>query len=293
VWCCPLTTAQQIFSILAQKGRQTVFELRREHPHINLRQMRQALATLLQKHIILYHEIDDGPTYYHADWRNPARFFRGPLIAALVAERHGEGASKIVSNLLELGHARVGDLAQAFDFAPSSKRDSGYESCDGYGNGAGTVNRDAHKMKGDKIVTVGQFHNTLRALLKAGFLVKRGKQAYMPAADLQAQIEAVVISEQFPDGKVNGAKKQAEFQAAVKTLKRKRQEANEYSAARDNDSRGQLKRPGAHSVKRAKLNGGQTNGVHHDNDIDMDDSVPKLPVYLASPSCRVYSTDTV
>lgn len=242
--------------------------------------MRQALATLLQKHIVLYHEIEEGPTYYQADWRNPARLFRGPLIAALVAERHGEGASKIVSNILELGHVRVGDLAQAFDFAPTSKRDSGYESCNGYVNGAGKVNGDAHNTKDEKIVTVGQFHNTLRALLKAGFLVKRGKQAYLPAADLQAQIEAIVIGEQFPDGKVNGAKKQAEFQAAVKTLKRKRQEANEYSATRDNDSKGQIKRSGVPAAKRAKLNGGLSNGVHHDEDFEMDDSVPKLPVYL-------------
>lgn len=243
--------------------------------------MKIALATLLQKHIILYHENDEGPAYYQADWQNPARLFRGPLIAALVAERHGEGASKVITSLLALGHARVGDLAGAFDFQPTSKRDSGYESCNGYVNGAGNMNGDAHKTKGDKIVTVGQFHNTLRALLKSGFLVKRGKQAYMPAADLQAQIEAVVISEQFPDGKVNGAKKQAEFQAAIKTLKRKRQEANEYSATRDNDSRGQIKRPGAPAAKRAKMNGGLPNGIHYDADLDEDDTVPKLPVYLA------------
>ncbi|KAI5358000.1 Putative RNA polymerase III Rpc82, C -terminal, winged helix-like DNA-binding domain superfamily [Septoria linicola] len=275
--------ASQIFSILAQKGRHTVFELRRELPHITLRQMRQALVTLLQQHIILYHQVDDGPTYYHADWRNPARSIRAALIAVLVAERHGDGAAKIVTNLLQLGHARVGDLAQAFDFTPTSKRDSGYESCNGHVNGAAKVNGvsalDAHKVKGDKIVSVGQFHNTLRSLLNEGVLVKRGKQNYMPAADLQAQIEAIVLSEQFPDGKINGAKKQSEFQAAVKTLKRKRQEANEYSASRDNDSRGQIKRPGMTNpaVKRAKLNGGLPNGVHHDDDLDMDESVPKLP----------------
>ncbi|CAK1361286.1 unnamed protein product [Cercospora beticola] len=245
--------------------------------------MRQALVVLLQQHIVLYHQLEDGPTYYHADWRNPARSIRASLITALAAERYGDGAAKIVSNLVELGHARVGDLAQAFDFAPASKRDSGYESCNGYANGAVKVNgtSDAHKVAGDKVATVGQFHNTLRTLLKAGILVKRGKQAYMPAADLQAQIEAVVISEQFPDGKITGGKKQAEFQAAVKTLKRKRQEADEYSATRDAESRGQIKRPGAalneHAAKRAKLNGGMTNGIHRDEDIDADESVPKLP----------------
>ncbi|KAF2207774.1 hypothetical protein CERZMDRAFT_62520 [Cercospora zeae-maydis SCOH1-5] len=264
--------ASQIFSILAQKGRHTLYELRREFPHIAARQMRQALVVLLQQHIVLYHQLEDGPTYYHADWRNPARSIRAALIAALVAERYGEGAAKIVSNLVELGHARVGDLAQAFDFAPASKRDSGYESCNGYTNGAVKANgADTHKASG--VATVGQFHSTLRTLLKAGILVKRGKQAYMPAADLQAQIEAVVISEQFPDGKISGAKKQAEFQAAVKTLKRKRQEADEYSATRDAESRGQIKRPGAalseHAAKRAKLNGGMTNGIHRDEDSDL------------------------
>lgn len=94
----------------------------------------------------------------------------------------------------------------------------------------------------------------------------------MPSADLQTEMEEQVISEQFPDRKVTGGKKQGEFRSAVNMLKRKWREGDEFSEIRDTTRVGQ----GAPN-KRAKLNGANTNGAGH-GDHGVGDSGVRLPV---------------
>lgn len=193
-----------------------------------------------------------------------------------------------MANLLQLGHAKVGDLAQAFDLT-ASKRDSGLDACREHlstERGAKTNGIDAHhvrKVPDTKINTAGQFHTTLRKLLKAGFLVKLNKRVYTPAADLQYEIEEAVISDRFPDRKVTGPKKQAEFKTAVNSLKRKWRDADEFTD-RDLESKGTIRRPGEPPGKRAKINGGLTNGAGHDH--FEEENVPKLPVLCCGLSQR-------
>ena len=254
--------------------------------------MRHALTVLTQQHMIRHHTADDELTFYQVDWRNTYYLLRSNRIIALVDDRHGEGAGKIISNLLQLGHARVGDLAQAFDLEPS-KRDSGIERCAEHVNDEVKVNGvdNSHKVQHGKITTVAEFHGTLRLLLRAGFLIKFSPRMYKPSADLQAEIEEVVINDSFPDRKITGPKKKAEFQTAVKTLKRKWRETDDWNEYRDVDSKGIVHRPGQ-PVKRARLNGGMTNGGHHghgDEDLD-NEHAPKLPVLCCGhPQCRVPS----
>lgn len=194
-------------------------------------------------------------------------------------DRYGAGAAKIIRNLIQLGHARIGDLAKSFDLDDSVKRDSGVEGCNGHVNGDAKMNGSGQATS--KITTLAQFHNTLRTLLRAGFLCKFGKRNFTPAADLQAEIEEVIISEQFPDRKVTGPKKQAEFKTAVNNLKRKWRDAEEFSEYRD------LKSSAGGFAKRAKLNGGTTNG--HDS----GDSAAKLPVSCCGIPTRVPVADNV
>lgn len=204
----------------------------------------------------------------------------------LVEDRYGPGAAKIVRNLIQLGHARIGDLAKSFDLEDAIKRDSGVEGCNGHVNGdAKTNGSGSGSGRAGTITTLAQFHTTLRTLLRAGFLCKFGKRDFTPAADLQAEIEEVIISEQFPDRKVTGPKKQAEFKTAVNTLKRKWRDAEEFSEYRDLKSSGG---GGSSSfAKRAKMNGGLSNG--HDS----GDSAAKLPVSCCGIPTRVPVANSV
>lgn len=248
------------------------------------KQLRRALVVLLQQHLVLCHTSEGGITHYQADWRNSYHLLRSNRMRFLVEDRYGTGAAKIVGDLIQLGHARIGDLARSFDLEDPTKRDSGVEGCNGHVNGDGKTNGPGSAP--GKITTLGQFHMTLRTLLRAGFLCKFGKRNSTPAADVQAEIEEVIISEQFPDRKVTGPKKQAEFRTAVNNLKRKWRDAEEFSEHRDLDSRG----AGASTfAKRAKLNGGMSNGHGHDS----GESVAKLPVLCCGIPTRIPVADSV
>lgn len=201
-------------------------------------------------------------------------------------DRYGAGAAKIVGNLLQLGHARIGDLAKSLDLEDPTKRDSGVE-CNGQRNGEGDAKTNGSGPTPGKITTFAQFHNTIRTLLRAGFLCKFGKRNLAPAADLQAEIEEVIISEHFPDRKVTGPKKQAEFKTAVNNLKRKWRDAEEFSEHRDLDSRG----AGTGGfAKRAKINGGMSNGYGGNG---AGEPVAKLPVLCCGCPTQIPVADSV
>ncbi|EME86548.1 uncharacterized protein MYCFIDRAFT_43158, partial [Pseudocercospora fijiensis CIRAD86] len=257
--------SSQIFLALADNGRLTRWQLQ-QTTRIPARQLRHALAVLIQQHLLLHNTTEEGLTFYHVDWRNAYYTLRSNSIISLTRDRYGESAAKIVTSLIQLGHARVGDLAQAFDFTSTTKRDSAVDSCNEHVNCEALVNgAHAHAHTGHdsgKITTLGHFHATLRTLLKAGLLKKISKRSYLPAADLEAEIEELVIQDQFPDRKITGPKKQAEFKLAVNTLKRKWRQANDYSDHRDLVSSGSIRRPGNQSAKRVKLNGSLSNGVN-------------------------------
>jgi DNA-directed RNA polymerase III subunit RPC3 len=269
-------TFKQIFSTLAENGRLARIQL--QHiTHIPARQLRHALATLVQQHILLYSTSEDLTTaFYQVDWRNTYYLLRASRIITCVEERYGEAAGRIIATILQLGHARVGDLAQAFDLADhaSSEKENGAYGGDLNGNIAkpnGTDENHAQPSHG-KIDSLAQLHDTLRTLLASGFLNKFQKRSYMPSADLQNELEEHIISEQFPDRKITGAKKQGEFRSAVNMLKRKWREGDEFSEVRDTTRVG-----GGTSAKRAKLNGASTNGGVHGHH-DVEDSGIRLPV---------------
>lgn len=197
----------------------------------------------------------------------------------LVTERHGEGAGQIVKNVLQLGIATVGDLAEAYEVQPGSKRDSGIDTAEGHVSEVGMVNGIAKTApsRTQLIATGNDLHSNLRMLLRAGILVKVSSRAFLPMSDLQDEIEETVIRENFPDRKVTGPKKAKEFAIQVTSLKRKWRDEEAFSELHDYASRGNIKRPGEHFTgpnKRIKVNGHLPNGHH----ADAEEAVPRLPV---------------
>ncbi|KAK3671065.1 RNA polymerase III subunit C82 [Recurvomyces mirabilis] len=258
-----------IFSTLAHHGRLSLPTLA-SHAQIPLRRARTGIASLLEEQLVHYIAgEEDSPALYSANLEGAYNLARHMNVVRLVTERHGEAAGQVVKNILQLGNARVGDLAEAYNLRPVSKRDSAISSEHATSNGY-------HKSKPSPlhhITSASELHNILRTLLQSGILVKVGARAFISASDFKEQIEETVINEQFPDRKVTGPKKQALFAGAVRQLKRKWQSDDAFSEAQDYDSKGTIKRPGQHFTapnKRAKLNNGLTNG-HTD-----EDSGPKL-----------------
>lgn len=282
-----LTASEQIFATLAEHGRLPIPTLA-HHSGIPSRRVRTGLANLLEAQLILHFAAEeDAPTFYSVNWRNAYNLARHTNIVELVNERFGERAGHLVGNILQLGHARVGDLAEAYELAPGSKRDSGVDGATHHATDPGMVNGAAKPSAANtsQMTSANEFHGTLRALLRSGILVKVGMRAFMPSSDLQEQIEEMVIVEQFPDRKVTGPKKQAEFKQAVHALKRKWRDDDTYSDLHDGGAKGAIKRPGEHfqpSNKRIKLNGAP-NGLDAANG---EQEVQKLSVLCCRPFSR-------
>lgn len=235
----------EVFATLSTNGRSTRNRLQ-QLSGLPSRQLKVTLACMTQLHILLHQTTDDDQTFYQIDWRSTYSLIRSSRIHYLVEERHGIRAGKVIAFLLQLGHARVQDLAEAFDLLSQS-------DVRGMAPEKGAQLNDNGRDLAGKISTIGQLHATIRKLLAAGLVVKVSNQAYTPSADIQAEIEELVISSQFPDRKVGGPKKQEEFRMAVNSEKRKRRKAEDFSEQRDAQSSGVTS---ARAVKRSKLNNG-------------------------------------
>lgn len=259
----------EVFSILSTNGRSTRARIQ-QISGLPGRQLKITLACMTQLHILLHQTTDDEQTFYQIDWRSTYALIRSSRIIALAEERYGESAGKITAYLLQLGHARIQDLAEVLDLpAGPSKHENASESRNDFASGLGQ-NKDSRS----RISTLGQLHSVVREMLRAGFLVKIGKQSYVPAADLQAEIEEIVISENFPDRKIGGPKKQREFSNAVRSLKRRRRIAEEFTESRDVQSSGVNGR----GPKRSRLN----NGLGHISEGGREEDGSKLSVCMTS-----------
>jgi DNA-directed RNA polymerase III subunit RPC3 len=173
--------------------------------------------------------------------------------------------------VLQIGHCTVGDLAGVFDFDDNgaAKINTPTQNGNGTTNGVhGRAERDPRQIE-----SLAELHHILRKLLRTGFLMKLGERMFKPNTDITDELGAIVMEENYPDGKITGPKKQAEFNRAVDNMKRKWRDESEFSERRDVDSNGNgsMMRPGMDANKRQKLNG-------HSNGVEADFSGPKLPV---------------
>ncbi|KAK4999428.1 RNA polymerase III subunit C82 [Elasticomyces elasticus] len=259
--------SSQVFSTLALCGRLTSAALARSSS-LSPRQVKPGLAVLVQQHLALYYTHEDRPTAYEVDWRNAYALVRSGKITELVEERFGEDAGQVMSHLLLLGHARIGDLADAYRL--TSKR-----------SGA---------AKPDTIQSVGQLHHVLERLLNSGMILRVRKLDYKPEADLQREAESLIWHEEYKDAKIYGPKKQAEFKADVqKLLKTWRNDAerarNDAERVRNDAERAVLASNGVHAGRKRKSTDGAGPGLkrrkiqgHLPHDVSAQDEEEDSPL---------------
>ena len=229
------------------------------------RYIRHGLTVLVQQHLICHITPDaDSSTFYEVDPQGAYNLMRAGKAVALVEERFGTGAGQIVSNLLQLGHARVGDLEDAYKFGP--KDQSAVDSATEHINGEGLPNgiergRLSTKPQDKKITSKADLHQTLHQLLENGFITRVHKRTYYTPADKEAEAESEVMLAEFPDGKTTGPKAKERFDRSVNDRKRKwREEEDELS----NDV--YVSKGGSQAQKRMRMNGTMPNGRSHAED---------------------------
>lgn len=106
----PTRPVQIIYSSLINHGRQPLIRIMRD-TGLNRRQVMYGLAVLIQQHLI-YHftSVDDGLTYYEANWKSTYYFARCGKIIQVTKERFGGYAATVMDTILRLGHTTVAQL---------------------------------------------------------------------------------------------------------------------------------------------------------------------------------------
>lgn len=132
-----------IFSFLLHHGRQNKRRILLG-THLTPPQVRHGLVVLIRQHLIFhYTSLDDGNTYYEANWRAAYLLVRSGRILQLVEEKLGRYASKVVATILALGHVKVSHLESLPEFQPKEFHDNTAEPTNGangvHGVGNGVV----------------------------------------------------------------------------------------------------------------------------------------------------------
>ena len=207
---------QRIFEVLLCHGRLSLPALQR-YAELSNRLAKHGLSVLIQQHLVLwYTSPDDRVTLYEANTAVAYSLVRsGKYIQ--VAEAHaGQFAGKVVSNLLLLGHARVGDLVQAYGVGLSK----GTHSYPGAIHGrpgeifSASFNRTEDRIE-EKDTALESIYGTLCDLLQAELVSRVHISHFRSDADNRSEAEKVVP----PPGEYKAKsirERDAQHEAAVK-----------------------------------------------------------------------------
>ncbi|KAI9815698.1 MAG: RNA polymerase III subunit C82 [Pycnora praestabilis] len=210
--------SSRVFSTLLRYGRLPLPALI-HHAHLPPRQLKHGLAVLIQQHLVLhYTSPEDETTQYEADWKNAYALVRSGKVIKLAEGRFGESAGGIISNLLLLGHAKVGDLVDAYGLGSSKTKSSvtaGVLQVNGKGLPNGMGNPHENSKSQDHFTCLGDLHTTLHTLFHAGFVAQVREGHFRSPVDSQNEAERAVMREKFPTG-VKGTNAKMDFDKTVR-----------------------------------------------------------------------------
>lgn len=170
------------------------FRILLRHSRLSPRQLRHSLAVLIQQHLTLWHTSDDDVTTYEANLTTVYALVRSGKYIKLAEDRAGEFAGQIISNLLLLGHARVGDLAKAYVFTSSKDVNGGAGTSHGFRTTSPThlSKPKAQSYAKEGGPTLESLHQALSDLLQARILSVVHESHFRSDADNRIEAEREV-----------------------------------------------------------------------------------------------------
>lgn len=184
---------KRIFEVLLCYGRLSLAALQR-YAELSSRLAKHGLSVLIQQHLVLwYTSPDDHITLYEANTAVAYSLVRSGKYIQIAEAHAGQYAGKVISNLLLLGHARVGDLVQAYGVG--SSKGTHAHSAVIHGKPGETFstsfNRTEDRIEG-KNTTLESIHGTLCDLLQAELVSRVHISHFRSDADNRSEAEKVV-----------------------------------------------------------------------------------------------------
>jgi hypothetical protein len=176
--------------------------------------------------------------------------FRFGKMTKLVEERLGKCSAEVLRKVSTLGHARVCDLEELYNFSEGK----GTQAAESSDNEAETMVNGADgehlhveqevKETATQVKSANQLHQTLDNLLHSGFLCLVTEQAYMTEYDVHIKAEQTAMR----DGgyrelsELKGSKEKKAFRESVDILKRKWRNDSHIYASKSGESRSKRRR---------------------------------------------------
>jgi DNA-directed RNA polymerase III subunit RPC3 len=207
-----------VFRELLCHGRLS-FRVLLHHSRLTPRQLKHSLAVLIQQHLTLWHTSEDNVTVYEANIITAYALVRSGKYVKLAEDRWGEFAGGILSNLLLLGHARIGDLARAYKFIPPKDINGVAEKNHGVRTSALSKPKAEKSLK-ENVPTLESLHQALCDLLQARILNVVHESHFRTETDNRTEAEKEVPR---PDKWASKLKKEQQFEWD-KSIERKLQD---------------------------------------------------------------------
>ena len=165
----------------------------RYYTGLSLRQVQHGLSVLVQQQLVFWYTSAEDSTVYEANTAVAYNLIRAGKYVQLAEEQLGNFAAVIVSNLLLLGHARVGDLVQAYGLdRTESPNDSAAIATQPSMKSIYNGSIDTEGYSDNNRFSLASVHMTLRELLRVGFVSLANESYFRSEADNRTEAGKVV-----------------------------------------------------------------------------------------------------
>ncbi|KAL8670097.1 MAG: hypothetical protein Q9168_005342 [Polycauliona sp. 1 TL-2023] len=195
----------QVFHALAFNGRLSFSGLV-HHSRFSPTEVKHSLSVLIQQQLVSWYDPDNvGQAFYEVNLENSYVLARWGKYIQLLKHRFGDFAGDLISDVIILGHVRIGDLTRTY--FPSDNERGPLSEIVASDRSTQSSDEQLAKVGGDTgkaVHTADELHSAIGDLLGAGILCHVHESYFRSAADNVAEAEHAVPR----DGSMKSKKQQ-------------------------------------------------------------------------------------
>ncbi|KAK5660653.1 hypothetical protein OQA88_12017 [Cercophora sp. LCS_1] len=269
----------RIFTVLLNRGRLSLSQLV-QYTSMERRQLRHALAVLLQFNLLFYIVDDFGTAFYEANAEFAYNLIRTGKILEMIESTFGAHAKDVMQSLLLSGQTCIADLLEAYrvKIEKNAPKDNEGDPFDAVSNG---VNGDSHgpKKLDAGFKSISQVNSAICRLVEAELVDVVHAKTFQSPTEIMKSVEKEVTDKFFPGG-VKGTKGKIEYQ-------NKLAEALQKVRGESKSLKRKLEQSGGTAKRRRLGINGNANGSHADDD-EADPALdPKQVIRVNYERCLV------
>ena len=185
------------------------------HTCLPERLIKHGLSVLIQHQLVLWYTSSNKSTIYEANTASAYALVRSGKYVTIAEDQVGKFAGEVISSLLSLGHAQVGDLVEGFGVGNKKIINGSLVAPDGLDKPDLNGLKHAAESAEGNGVTFGLIQATLCELLRAGLISEVHESHFRSEADNRLEIEKVVPPPEYYKAK-SKRENEAQWEASIK-----------------------------------------------------------------------------